>query len=220
MPERDWVEWHEPYDDPSSALSHRLETVQHHLAATLDRCPPGDIRVLSMCAGQGRDLFGVLETHHRVSDVVARLVELDPRNVAVASRRADGFDRARVEVVQGDAGISDAYEGVAPAMVLLVCGVFGNISDRHVEATVHALPTLCSGGATVIWTRHRGDPDLSPEVRRWFADAGFDEDAFEAPDGTSFSVGVHRLVRPPAPFRAGLRLFDFVGHDNLHPDGV
>ena len=36
--ERDWLEWHAPYDDPSSALSRRLEVVQRLLAEAL--APP------------------------------------------------------------------------------------------------------------------------------------------------------------------------------------
>jgi hypothetical protein len=215
--ERDWLAWHDPYDDPSSSLSRRLEVVQGHLAAALDRCPRGDISVLSMCAGQGRDLFGVLERHHRAPDVVGRLVELDARNVSVAADRAAQLGSSRVEIVQADAGVSDAYAGATPATVILVCGVFGNVSDEDIETTVAALPTLCDAGATVIWTRHRRSPDLTPSIRRWFVDAGFDEEAFEAPAGTSFGVGVHRLSRQPATFQPGRRLFSFVGYDNLQP---
>lgn len=215
MAERDWLAWHGPYDDPSSSLSRRLEVVQRHLAAALDHCPKGTIPVLSMCAGQSRDLFGVLERHHRAPDVVARLVELDARNVAFADRRVAEVGSSRVEVVRADAGVTDAYEGVAPAMVLLVCGVFGNISDEDIETTVAALPTLCGAGAMVIWTRHTRSPDLTPSIRRWFAEAGFVEDAFETLAGTSVGVGAHRLVRQPAPFRPGRRLFSFVGYDKL-----
>jgi hypothetical protein len=36
----DWLDWHEPYDDPGSALSGRLRRVQEHLRAALDRQPP------------------------------------------------------------------------------------------------------------------------------------------------------------------------------------
>jgi hypothetical protein len=82
--QRDWVEWHRDYDDPGSLLSRRLELVQGHLRAELDHAPAGDIRLISLCAGQGRDVIGVLAGHPRRDDVRARLVELDERNVAVA----------------------------------------------------------------------------------------------------------------------------------------
>jgi hypothetical protein len=52
-------------------------------------------------------------------------------------------------------------------------------------------------GATVIWTRHRRPPDLTPQIRGWFAASGFDEIAFDAL-GTSMltGVGANRLRRP------------------------
>lgn len=218
MTERDWLAWHDPYDDPSSSLSRRLEVVQRHLAAALDRCADGTISILSMCAGQGRDLLGVLERHQRAPDVTARLVELDDRNVAIAAGRAAELGSSRTEVVKGDAGVTDAYAGIVPATVVLACGVFGNISDNDIETTVASLPALCSAGATVIWTRHRRSPDLTPSIRRWFVDAGFQEDAFEALDDTSVGVGVHRLVGLPTPFQPSRRLFRFVGYDSLRGD--
>jgi hypothetical protein len=217
--ERDWLAWHHPYDDPSSSLSRRLEVVQRHLAAALDRCEDGPISMLSMCAGQGRDILAVLERHHRAADVTARLVELDERNVVIAAGRAAELDSPHIEVVSGDAGVTDAYAGMVPATVILACGVFGNISDPDIETTVAALPTLCSAWATVIWTRHRRSPDLTPSIRSWFSDAGFEEDAFEALTGTSVGVGVHRLVGQPAAFEPGRRLFEFVGYDTLLGDG-
>lgn len=101
----------------------------------------GTISILSMCAGQGRDLFSVLERHPRAPDVMAWLVELDDRNVAIAAARADKLDASRIEVVRADAGATDAYAGIAPAGIVLVCRVFGNISERDIETTVAAVPT-------------------------------------------------------------------------------
>ncbi len=70
-----------------------------------------------------------------------------------------------------------------------------------------AAPGLCSPGATVIWTRHRRPPDLTPRVRGWFAASGFEEIAFDAlGTDTMTGVGVNRLrhaptnaFQPPAP---------------------
>lgn len=215
MTERDWLAWHDPYDDPTSSLARRLAVVQQHLAAALDRSAAGPIRIVSMCAGQAHDLLGVLESHRRAADVTARLVELDERNVAIASHRAAELGAGEVEIVRGDAGLTDAYAGTVPAAIVLVCGVFGNIVDRDVETTVRALPTLCDDGASVLWTRHTRAPDLTPTIRRWFAESGFQEEAFDALEGTSVGVGMHRLVNPPEAFEPGRRLFRFVGYDQL-----
>lgn len=60
--ERDWFAWHRAYDDPGSDLRGRLGAVQGFIAEALTRQPPGRIRVVSVCAGQARDLLGVLAT--------------------------------------------------------------------------------------------------------------------------------------------------------------
>lgn len=215
---QDWVEWHSPYDEPGSHLHQRLQIVQRRLREAIDRLPAGDIRLVSMCAGQCRDVVGVFTDHPRRSDVTARLVELDEDNVAFAreSLAAAGLDR--VTVVAGDAGELDAYAGAVPAELVLVCGVFGNITDDDIANTVRLLPQLCAPGATVLWTRHRLEPDLTPTIRGWFGEAGFEELAFDAPDDFFFGVGAQRFQGTPLPLDAGGRLFTFVGHSALRPD--
>jgi hypothetical protein len=94
---------------------------------------------------------------------------------------------------------------------VLVCGVFGNISAADITATITALPGFCVPGAHVIWTRHRRPPDATPAIRADFAAAGFDEVAFEAPEGTVMTVGHHRLAGPTGTFDPDRKLFDFVG---------
>lgn len=205
---RDWLLWHSPYDEPASDLSRRLALVQARLSEAIDSCPPGPIRIVSMCAGQGRDILGVLAQHPRAGDVSARLVELDPRNAALARESAARFPG--VEVVESDAGCTDSYAGAVPADIVLACGVFGNISEEDIHRTVTALPGLCAPGAVVIWTRHRRQPDLTPRLRGWFRSAGFTEEAFGGPDGTLMAVGSHRLVGEAPAFRPGQYLFRFV----------
>jgi Putative methyltransferase len=208
--ERDWAEWHLEYDEPGSLLSRRLERVQGHLRTELDRAPAGDIRVVSLCAGQGRDVIGVLAGHPRRDDVRARLVELDERSVAVARRSAQAAGLDGIEVMQADAGTTDVCVGAVPAQIVVACGIFGNISDDDVRATVAALPSLSAPGTLVLWTRHRKPPDLTPAIRSWFAAAGFREEAFDSsPDGF-MTVGAHRLTGPPAALVPGQRLFSFV----------
>jgi hypothetical protein len=160
-----------------------------------------------MCAGQSRDLLGVLPDHPRGADVVARLVELDPGNVELARQAAAGFN---VTAIAADAGISTAYEGAVPANLVLACGVFGNVADDDIRYTVDWLPRLCAPGATVIWTRHRRPPDRTGEIRDWFAAAGFTEIGFDGPDDLVIGVGAHRFTGEPRPFRPGVRLFEFL----------
>jgi hypothetical protein len=191
---RDWARWHDGYDDPSSALSTRLAIVRAHLAAAITAAPPGPVSLVSLCAGQGHDVLGVLPGHPRRADVTAVLVELDPRNARLAEARAAREGLTAVEVREADAGITAGYADALPADVLLLCGIFGNVSDADIGRTVGAAPALCAPGGTVIWTRHRRPPDLTPQMREWFAAAGFTEVAFDAPEtgSTLIGVGVHR----------------------------
>ena len=94
--------------------------------------------------------------------------------------------------------------------MLLLCGIFGNVTDHDIKRTVQAASALCRTGATVIWTRHRRPPDLTSQVRAWFAESGFEEIAFDAL-GTDalMSVGVNRLRGAPAAGLPGRRLFTF-----------
>jgi hypothetical protein len=210
-PTHDWHAWHHAYDQPDSPLARRLVTVQGCIAAVLDAAPPGPIRVVSMCAGEGRDLLGVLEHHPRRADVQGRLVELDPGLAGTARAGAP----PGIAVREADAGTTASYAGAVPADLVLMCGVFGNITDADMMRTIDLASTLCAPGAHVIWTRHRRRPDATPAVRQRFAENGFDEVEFHAPKGTAFGVGMHRLAATPAAFAPDVQLFDFVGYRAL-----
>ena len=164
--------WHGAYDVPGSGLAQRLAAVQAQIAAALDQAPPGPLRAVSMCAGQGRDLIGVLAGHPRGRQVTARLVELDPDNAASALELAAAAGLAQVEVVTADAAEPAAYAGLVPADLVLACGVFGNITDEDVRQTIERLPQLCAAGGTVIWTRGRWAPDLIPQICDWLGRTG------------------------------------------------
>jgi hypothetical protein len=156
----DWHGWHDAYDCPDSSLARRLVAVQTRVRVALDSAPPGPLRAISLCAGQGRDLLEVLVGHPRRDDVRARLVELDARNAEAARARARAAALDHVEIVTGDASLTDRYRGMAPADLVLVCGVFGTITVEAVERTVGTCRQLCQAGGTVIWTRSR---DITPD---------------------------------------------------------
>ncbi len=205
----DWSVWHEAYERAGSSLPDRLAAVREQIARRLDATAPGPVRVVSACAGDGRDLLGVLAGRDDADRVSGLLVEYDER-LAARARAAAAALPARLDVLHGDAARSDAYAAYVPADLVLLCGIFGNIDDEDIRTTIHAAPQLCARGAEVIWTRHRDDGDLTPLVRAWFADAGFEEVAFVAPADTFWSVGVHRWVGEPPPLEPGRHWFTFV----------
>jgi hypothetical protein len=192
----DWEAWHAAYDDPSSPLAARLRQVRLRLSEAIDRAPPGPVRLVSLCAGQGRDVIGVLPGHPRRDDVRAVLVEANPRLAEAARAAAAEAGLVQVEVRQADAAAVASFADALPADVLLLCGIFGNVSQQDIKRTVEASAAMCTPGATVIWTRHRRPPDLTRQVRAWFAASGFSELAFDAPESsTLIGLGAHRLRR-------------------------
>jgi len=215
----DWQVWHAEYDVPGSRLERRLRVVQALLDQALSQSSPGQIQLMSACAGEGRDVLGVLPDHPRRPDVSALLVEADPDIAASTASRAQelGLD---VTVSVGDAGQAGAYAAMVPADVALFCGVFGNITAEDVAGTIRKLPTLLAPGARVLWTRGRDQADdLTGEIRQWLGTAGFVEEAFVAPKDegylagrSSFTVGMHRLAGELLPYDPGIRLFEFIGY--------
>src|SRR4051812_4818826 len=155
MTSGDWHAWHDAYDEPASWQARRLITVQERIRAALDAAPPGPVSVLALVAGQGRDLLPVLATHPRRDEVTARLVELDPDNAAAARAAARDNGLSGIEVITGDAALTDNYVGFAPADLVLICGLFPHITDEDVATVVTHAPSLTKRGGSLIWTNTR-----------------------------------------------------------------
>ena len=206
---RDYVQWHDAYDDPGSSLSRRLQVVIRMTRRALDELPAGPVRVLSLCSGQAADITAAADGHPRAGDISGRLVELDHHNVETARERVAALG-LRLDVIEGDASTSDAYVGAVPADLVLACGIFGNISDEDVERTVRFLPSLCAPGAWVIWTRHPKDAPLYERLQGWLAESGLERVALET-EPERWGVGLNRLVVDPPPFEPGQHLFTFIG---------
>lgn len=85
-------------------------------------------------------------------------------------------------------------------------GSYGSDSGRQSSFSITTGSPL-----VVIWTRHRLGPDLTPVIRRWFAESGFLEVAFDSAEDRAFGVGTVRLAAAPRPFVPGRTLFDFRG---------
>jgi hypothetical protein len=207
---RDYRAWHADYDDPESGLTWRLGVVRGHIRAALD-AKPGPVRMLSACAGDGRDIIGVLAERSDADRVSATLVEIDPELASTARASAADLGVEHVDVRPTDAGTTDAYADAVPADVVLLVGIFGNITDADVKRTVAAAPQLCAPGAVVVWSRGLDRYDLNPSIRRWFADAGFVEMDYAVHQGRDHtSAGAMRYAGPPVALQTGRSLFTFI----------
>jgi hypothetical protein len=211
---RDWLEWHGYYDAPDSALIGRLDMVHDGLRRALLKVPGVEgqaVRVLSMCAGEGRDLLPVLSEAPGGRPVQAVLVEYDPGVASRARAAAEAFNLGEVEIRVADAGSVRTYQDLPPADVVLASGLFGNISLEDGLRTIAYLPALLTPGGIVIWTRasQRVGPSLA--LRAAFEEHGFTELSFDATADGSFRVGLHQLAAPGAiqAIQGGDRLFVF-----------
>ena len=213
---RDYLAWHEQYDDPDSSLPRRLALVRELLRGEFD-ARPGPVRVVSLCAGDGRDILGVLAEREDAARVSVTLVEVLPELVERAKSAASQV-AADVKVLAADAGCSQTYVGLStvPADVVLLVGVLGNVSDVDVASTVAAMPGLCASGATLLWSRGRsleGAEDYVTPVREAFSVAGFTEVSIRSIDveDDHTALGVVRFEGPPVPIGARRTWFTFVG---------
>ncbi len=213
MSSTDWVDWHRQYDDPDSDLSRRRRSVQSAIRDWIAQASDGPLRIVSACAGDGLDLLEVLAEQPDPDRFSARLLEIDEGLAGRAEQQARRRGLAGVDVVRADAGVTGSYAGAVPADLVMLCGVFGNLTDEDARWTIESARRLCAGGAHVVWTRG-SPPDrdaVEPTValREWFAEAGFEQVSLDMPGDSGYRVGVHRLVAPPAPLVLGRQLFTF-----------
>jgi hypothetical protein len=129
-------------------------------------------------------------------------MELHPKLAQQARDDAAAAGLTQVEVLTVDASTTDAYQGAAPADVVLLVGIFGNVADDDVWRLIDFAPRLCRPGATLIWSRGRRftrdlpgvtPGDLNDKVRARFADSGFVEASYETHDSSGLpALGVVR----------------------------
>lgn len=206
---RDYMQWLERYDDPDSPLSWRLRTVQQWLRNDLDT-RPGQVHLVSVCAGDGRDIIDVLQTRRDANRVSVVLLEAHPAVADLARQRARGAGLDQVEVRTCDASLTGSYVGAVPADIVLLVGLLGNMSHRDVSTTIAATPQMCRAGATLIWSRGRDRDDINDRVRREFTDVGFTERAYaESDQHTKPAVGLMGYDGTTTPLDPSRRLFTF-----------
>ncbi len=190
---------------------HRLSTVQEHLAKCLDAAPVGSLRIISICAGDGRDVIGVLESHRRRSDVSACLLEQNPQSVAAGVCRSTtaGLENT-VAFLNVDATAYATYKNLAPADIVLLCGVWGHVPADERGQLVQAVASLCNPGGTVIWTRGvaKGMIRLR-QIQIHFAAPAWDQVRLSLTRDNNWAVVTHRYCGPTGKLPASGRIFNF-----------
>lgn len=112
-------------------------------------------------------------------------------------------------VVNADASLSDTYEGLNRADLVVISGVFGHLDTDDIRRTVGFLRQLCAPGGTVVWTSYEVRPERTQMIRTIFKDNDFQETGFDVtPEGT-FGVIRERYVGVPLPLEGNRKIFTF-----------
>jgi hypothetical protein len=214
----DWVQFLNGYD-VWPPLQSRLQIVRGQLAHALSACSPGLIRLISVCAGDGRDVIGTLTEHPRREEVTATLIENNAELVARGEAAIAHFGlSSHVRFVCADATLSDTYLEIAPADVVVLAGVLGNVRPAAEPQLIDSLRGLCSPGGSVIWTRGVGNADgqqAAERIRRYLATAGFRERVLTNTTPHGFAVGTHVFEGTPRPLMPATKLFKFTDYDQM-----
>ena len=211
------------YTEQHPGFVARLKTTTRMIAESLAEAPAGEVRVLSLCCGDGRDLLGALRDHPRKGDVRALMIDRDASSVRRGRQWAheQGLGE-RIEFVNSDAADWTGMGGWVPFHMVIISGVFVHLTVEHAQNLVGALPMLCRDGSTVVWNRRvvaastggqeTGDPIPRahlPDLRAFFAAAGFVTAACEetGPIGHGILRDVYR--GPVVPFEPRSGIFEF-----------
>jgi len=207
-----WARWHDQYAKLPGLIA-RLSLVRQHLSKCLDLLPSGGIRVVSVCAGDGRDIIAVLSRHIRSQDVSGWLVENDPRVVESGLQEIEKAGLGHgLNYILDDASRSSTYSKIAPTDVVLVAGVFGNLRGVEALKLIERLPSLCKPEAFVVWTRHctlnDGEAQLAMMSQR-FAGNEFESFNYELTPTADFVVATHQYKGGPKTLIKDEKWFEF-----------
>lgn len=206
--QRIWSDW------PARAYTKeryqwRLALVKEHLSTALVEAPPGDVRILSICAGDGRDVISTLEEHPRRGDATAQLVELDPTSAHDAERTAARAGLGdQIHVLNADATDFATYQGIAPAEIVLACGVWGHVPPQERGKFIDAAARLSTPHGCLIWTRRLSENGLAELLECFRADAWEQHRVGVTPD-RRFAVVTHRYRGETLAIPAEGRIFHF-----------
>jgi hypothetical protein len=150
-----WSNWHKNYE-VSPRLKARLHLVQGQIDGALIAAAPGPIRILSICAGDGRDLLGLRPDHPRRPDIVAYLVDNDFASLERGRQEAAQIQfPGQLHFVEADATQIRSYQGLGHFDLVLISGFWGicvrRASLRSSPDYPYFVATMAGSCGTVIW---------------------------------------------------------------------
>jgi hypothetical protein len=204
-----WKEWHSQYDR-CEVMQSRLATVRQTIEQCLRLLPPGRQRILSVCAGDGRDIIPLIAQSPRRSDFRGVLVEQDAALVKAGQELIDAHELGRyLTFLQADATAPAIYAERIPCDLVLAAGVFGNLLPRDFDMFVRALGAFLKTDGYLVWTRNRvvsnGHREI-PRIRQTLQSHGFVECYHH--DITDYIVACHQYQHETLPL-PDTKLFTF-----------
>ena len=132
------------------------------------------------------------------------LVELNSENVAEARRRAQAAGLENLEVLEGDAGLSENYSRAGRASLVVASGVFGQLSMDDVVRTITLLTEICKTGGSVLRTTYEVLSEKQAAIEGHFANHDFEQVGIELTSGkttvsSSISIAVSRTLCATRP---------------------
>ncbi len=210
----DWDHWYQQYDQ-SPSLQARLGIVREQIAATLDQCAAGPINILSICAGDGRDVVGALAGHARRADVAAWLLDTHAESIARGQAAAAAAAlEGPLHVRQCDAGRAQSYGDLERADLVMLSGFLGHLRHDEAAGLIASLPMLIKPGGAVLWNRHLVMNDgrtQVPAIRALLQQASFEETYFQTTAEDGFAVGRARFKGNVAILDPEKIFFEFGG---------
>jgi len=206
---KDWAEWHDKYDVENSDLAARLVLVQSAIKQSVPLNVTNVYTIIDICGGDARDIVGALSSHPAKDKINGVLIEID---IALASKAKKSFKNAELNIntVLADAADTHFYKNYAPADLVLLCGVFGNVKDTDVKKIISHLPYLCKRGGKVIWTRNKREPDVTPQIREFFKETNFEETAFITTESNMYAIGINTFRGEPVASWTDTHMFTFI----------
>lgn len=151
----DWKDWHAIYDRPSGANA-RLLAVQKAVSECLALLPAGPVKLLSIFAGDGRDIIPVVAGSMRRNEVNCQFIEINKALVRAGRQRAEAHGMSdKMQFECADATSPESYTGSVPVDCVLASGVFGNLLPEDVVRCIKALTGMLKTGGLLVWTRSR-----------------------------------------------------------------
>jgi len=170
-----WTEWHEEaYNDINSLPYQRTEIVKDLINKYLSEIDK-NIVVISIGAGQSRDILPVLIGRKDNDRITTYLIDTDIECLNYAKNYAKDNNIINVHIVDMDGSLVKNYKDIPKADLIIFCGMMTQKNTDEVKNLANNIKLICNEDAQIIWSRHGYDGDYSTPFRNVFNENSYKE---------------------------------------------